>query len=250
MKTFKSILALSAVIFAISSCKKDDPEPVVNPGTVSVHMEHIWGPNEDPFYLDSMYVHPMSGDTLMFTTTKYYISNFKLKDENGTWHAMSDSYFLVDLSNPSSLDLNLGNFPAGTYTEMSYVLGVDSLRNVSGAQSGALAPSNGMFWSWNSGYIMFKLEGMSPQASGGMFTYHIGGFSGANNVVETKNHVFPTPMTLDASGSRMIHLTANIAKAFHTLGSVANNNMIHMPGATGTQMGVDFHTGFNFEHFH
>jgi len=249
MKTFKLMLALSAVIFAISSCKKDDPEPV-NPGIVTVHMEHIWGPNADLFYLDSFYVHPMSGDTMTFTTTKYYISNFKLKDANGTWHAMSNAYFLVDLANPASFNLNLGNFPAGAYTEMSYVLGVDSLRNVSGAQGGALAPSNGMFWSWNSGYIMFKLEGMSPQASGGMFTYHIGGFSGTNNVVETKNHVFPTAMTLDGGGSRTIHMTANIAKAFHTLGSVSNNNMIHMPGATGTQMGLDFHTGFNFEHFH
>ena len=249
----KSIFYTAGLFIALglTSCKKDKNEetPTSQSANVTVEMEHVWGMNQDPFYLDSTLVHPMSGDTMQFVTAKYYVSNFKLKDSNGNWHAMPESYFLVDLSNPESAMLNLGNFPYGTYTEMSYVVGVDSLRNVSGAQTGALAASNGMFWSWNSGYIMFKLEGLSPQSSTGSFTYHIGGFSGANNTVATIYHVFTEAMTLGAAG-RMIHLSVNMAKPFHTLGSVSANNMIHMPGATGTQMAVDFQSGFAFEHFH
>jgi hypothetical protein len=52
------------------------------------------------------------------------------------------------------------------------------MRNVSGIQSGALDPMKGMFWTWNSGYIMAQLEGTSPLANtaGKRFIYHIGGF--------------------------------------------------------------------------
>lgn len=247
MKTITQLAVCTLIVLGLTSCKKENAsDPVTDNGTVHVSMQHVWGMTEQPFYLDSTFIHPMSGDTMTFYTTKYYISNFKLKSTDGSWHAMNDSYFLVDLANPTSTQLNLGNFPVGTYTEMSYVLGVDSLRNVSGAQGGALSPTNGMFWSWNTGYIMFKLEGTSPQSASSMFTYHIGGFSGVNNTVHVKNHVFSEPVTLEKNGTKTIVLSANIAKAFHTLGSVANNNMIHMPGATGTQMAHDFHGGFQF----
>ena len=42
-----------------------------------------------------------------------------------------------------------------------------------------------MFWTWNTGYIMFKLEGNSPQSASinNKIEYHIGGFSGTNNVL-------------------------------------------------------------------
>lgn len=244
----KSLFYTAGLFFVLglTSCKKDkETEQATQTANVSVEMEHVWGMNQDPFYLDSVLVHPISGDTMQFVTAKYYVSNFKLKNSSGSWYSIPESYFLVDVSNPSSTLLNLGNIPAGTYTEMSYVIGVDSTRNVSGAQSGALAPSYGMFWSWNSGYIMFKLEGISPQSSTGSYTYHVGGFSGTNNTVETINHVFTDAMTV-SSTDRKIHLSVNMAKPFQTLGSVSSNNMIHMPGATAKQMAIDFHSGFSF----
>ena len=74
--------------------------------------------------------------------------------------------------------LTLSDVPEGSYTEMSYVLGVDSTRNVSGAQAGALSTANGMFWSWSTGYIMLKAEGTSPNSGTGSFSFHLGGFSG------------------------------------------------------------------------
>ena len=56
---------------------------------------------------------------------------------------------------------------------------------MSGAQTGALDPLNAMFWAWHTGYIMFKLEGSSPQSTSinNKMEYHIGGFSGVNNVL-------------------------------------------------------------------
>ena len=43
---------------------------------------------------------------------------------------------------------------------------------------GDLDPAKGMYWSWNSGYINFKLEGRSNLSSvpKNEFEYHLGGY--------------------------------------------------------------------------
>jgi hypothetical protein len=64
---------------------------------------------------------------------------------------------------------------------------------VSGAQTGALDPAKGMFWTWNSGYIMANLEGKSPLSSqpNSKIEYHIGGFAGDSNVLRKPTLLFP-----------------------------------------------------------
>ncbi len=64
------------------------------------------------------------------------------------------------------------------YDELQFMIGVDSIRNFSGAQTGALDPLNDMFWTWNSGYVNFKLEGTSSASTADLnrIEHHIGGF--------------------------------------------------------------------------
>ena len=54
-------------------------------------------------------------------------------------------------------------------------LGVDSVTNAAGVHCCALDPANGMYWSWQSGYIQFKLEG--KEKDGNALNLHLGGFS-------------------------------------------------------------------------
>jgi hypothetical protein len=64
------------------------------------------------------------------------------------------------------------------FDEIQFSIGIDSLTNVSGAMGGDLDPVNGMYWSWQSGYINFKVEGNSEK-SGAVhkdFQFHIGGY--------------------------------------------------------------------------
>lgn len=64
----------------------------------------------------------------------------------------------------------------------SLKLGVDSNLNALGVHRGDLDPLQGMYWSWQSGYIHFKLEGEWEQ-DGKMqpFVFHIGGFNSAES---------------------------------------------------------------------
>ena len=251
MKTIlKSIILFSALIGAVTltSCKKDkhdhdhDPEP----GTVKVIVDHKWGMSGASFALNTELVHPMNSDVMTFTTFKYYVSNFKLKKTDGTWWSHPESYFIVDLSNPSSLTVSLTNVPAGDYTDLEYTLGVDSLRNVSGAQTGALSTSNGMFWSWNTGYIMLKAEGTSPQSGTGNFAFHLGGFQGTNNIVTTKTVSFGTVLKVEKENNTEVHLIANPAKLFHA-DPLSSGTNVMMPGAKAKSMADNFYGGFAFD---
>jgi hypothetical protein len=248
MKTMKNaflLLALSGVAL-ISSCKKDKHDHDPEPGTVKVKVDHKWGMSGASFALNTELVHPMNNDTMTFTTFKYYVSNFKLKKSDGTWWSHPESYFLVDLSNTASLTMNLTNVPAGDYTDMQYTLGVDSTRNVSGAQTGALSTSNGMFWSWNTGYIMVKAEGTSPQSGTGNFAFHLGGFQGTNKIVTTKTVNFGAVLKVEKSNNTQVHLIANPAKLFHA-DPLSSGTNVMMPGAKAKSMADNFYGGFSFD---
>jgi hypothetical protein len=85
------------------------------------------------------------------TTFKYYISNVSLITRNCDFVAIPDSYFLVNAADSSTLNQQINNIPEGKYTGITFTMGVDSLRNFAGAQTGVLDPAKGMFWRWNSG---------------------------------------------------------------------------------------------------
>jgi hypothetical protein len=142
--------------------------------------------DKDPVVLGKQYINPFN-ETYTVSRLKYYISNIVLKNTRNKIVAEKDSYHLITEAEEDMVVNNNFSFAVktGTYQSISFLIGVDSIKNVSGAQTNALDPLNGMFWTWNTGYIMFKMEGTSPQSTiaNNTFEYHIGGFSGSNNVL-------------------------------------------------------------------
>jgi hypothetical protein len=136
-----------------------------------------------PMILRSVnYINPFE-ETYSINKFKYYVSNIVLQSSEKSF-SENDSYHLINQGDSASLSFAFA-IPAGSYNLISFLLGVDSLHNVSGAQTGALDPVNDMFWTWNSGYVMAKMEGTSPaSALNNVFEFHIGGFSGANQVLK------------------------------------------------------------------
>lgn len=139
---------------------------------------------------DSAYTNPF-GEAFIINKFRYYVSHISLK---GAGHSFTapNQYYLVDEKLPESQTIEL-EVPAGNYLSLHFLLGVDSLHNVSGAQGGALDPTKDMFWTWNTGYVMAKLEGTSPASTivNHKYEFHIGGFSGKYNVLKNIELKFP-----------------------------------------------------------
>lgn len=243
-------IAIAFGVFAItfSSCKQDEgtePTPSNTTGNFDMKVDYQWAMQTIiPFELNKPLYHPMSGDTLTYTTFKHYISNIRLKKADGSYWTAPKSYHLMNAADTTTLKVHFTNVPTGEYVAMELTLGVDSAANVSGAQSGDLDPINEMFWSWNSGYIMIKAEGTSPQSGTGNFAYHLGGFSGDNSTVSVRELQFPSAqtVTINQTDVPVIHVLANPARLFHSYGSVSNGEDIHMPGAAAAQMAEDFNS--------
>lgn len=89
---------------------------------------------------------------------RYITHNFRLKDAAGVTTTL-DKFFLVDYAMPSRISMPFGQVNGGTYTNLTFNIGVDKVNNSTGNQEGDLDPSAGMFWNWASGYIFFKHEG-------------------------------------------------------------------------------------------
>jgi len=244
-----TLIILAFVLF-LNSCKDDkkaDPIPTETKGTLSIEFDHVWAMSGASFSMNTMLFHPMTSDSLSFTKLQYYVSNVQLKKSDGTWWICPESYYFIDLSKTASLKLSLTDIPSGSYTEMNFTMGVDSLRNVSGAQTGALSTANGMFWDWNSGYIMLKAEGMSPNSSSKSFVFHLGGFKGVNNIVTQKNTNFGgANLVIGAGLSPTIGIKVNPARLWHSSPSVSRVNMIQMPSAAAKKMAKDFYDDIVF----
>jgi hypothetical protein len=184
------------------------------------------------------------GDKIVIERFRYYVSNFSVTDNKGNITKLPAQYFLVDEENAASKQIEL-NIPDQLVSQVDFILGVDSIRNVSGIQTGALDPLNGMFWTWNSGYIMAKLEGSSETVASSRhrFTYHIGGFKKNQNVVKKILLNLPESTT----SFQELHLSADIDHWFKgsTELKIAETPVCHSPGALAMRIADNYSTMFS-----
>lgn len=175
----------------------------------------------------------------------YYVSSAGVTNSvTGNSFTVKNGYWLVDLLKPSSQVLDL-NLLKGNYDRFVFTLGVDSTRNVSGAQTGALDPANGMFWTWNTGYIFAKLEGRSPSSPAPFqgITHHIGGFRTGENAIRTITFSVP----LEIGRTTDLELNVDIQKWFdgvHTI-SIADNPAVMSPGGPALKIADNYATMFS-----
>ncbi len=236
----KKLMLLVVLLTALSACKKDvkttdtdtTSPPLTPTNTLSIKFENYAGTT--PLILNTVDYVNQHSDTFKVSLFNYYISNIQLTATDSFVYSETYSYHLIKASDFNSLEFSLPNVPLKNFKAISFMIGVDSLHNVSGAQSGALEPLNGMFWDWNSGYIMSKFEGTSPQSPllGHTLLYHQGGFSGPDNVIKTVNLNFPNNATVTTAISPKVILKADLLEWFKTPNIVNFSTLttIHMPG--------------------
>ena len=150
------------------------------------------------------------GQQYTVSKLKYYIGNICLKKSDGTEFKLAQ-YFLVNEEDSASKHISLADVPEGVYTSLSFIIGVDSIHNCNGAQDGALDPVNAMYWTWNTGYIFFKMEGKSPvsKSPGHLLEFHIGGYKQPYNCIREVNITLPQGFKANT-----INLKTDLAKFF------------------------------------
>lgn len=244
------VLLVFCVLFW-TSCGKDEVTPVPDPqpapvetGTLKLEFKHKVDTAALAF--GKNYVNA-KGDTFKVSKFNYYISNIRLVKSDNSVYSETNSYHMVKHSQAASTIISLTNIPPGAYTSVSFMLGVDSARNVSGAQSGDLDPAvaSDMYWSWNSGYIFLKMEGSSPKSGevSKNLEYHIGGYGGVNKTQRSFNFNFGSSnANVSTSATLALEIGVNLNEIFVSpnLIDVSTQHTIVSPGPNAKLMADNY----------
>lgn len=267
-KYLLGLLAAALMVAGLASCKKDKKEDDLT-GFNDVEIEFENRAGNKPLVFGVEYENAL-GEKLKFTTFNYYVSNFVLiKDDGSEFVVPKDScYFLCKHEDPKTRKMKLRNVPAGNYKAIRFIIGVDSLKSVSPASErlGVLDPATGaqgMYWSWNAGYIFVKAEGTSPQApvdagaNDRIFQYHIGLFGGFSS--PTLNNIKTVTLELQQgevakvrrNGGPHFHIYVDILEMFTRPNniSVATNPKVHA-GPFSKNLADNYADMFILDHVH
>jgi hypothetical protein len=190
MKKYRFLIGLTVGLSLVfGACKESEApkkeEVVVNPldtitqfngfvltekGSLTFKMDYNF--KGSPIVLDTHNYVTAAWDTIRIKDLKHYISNIILKRSDGT-EINLNNYNLLDFAVESSKTFTISNVPAGNYTSFTLLIGVDPIRNHSGLQEGDLDPAYGLFWTWSTGYIFFRINGTT--AKGTNYSFDLGG---------------------------------------------------------------------------
>lgn len=182
----KTLIALSALILILSSCKKEE-EPMTSktqePTDVNFVFKQYYG-SQEVTAADFGTTQYTNAKGTMHTISKlqYLISNITLHKSDGN-EVNLGGYNFIDVEKPNSRFYTPSvSVPEGSYTGVSVTFGFDGNDNVSGAYKDLNAAS----WSWpmmiGGGYHFMKFEGMFLDNTTSMkgFAYHMGTASKMN----------------------------------------------------------------------
>jgi hypothetical protein len=143
--------------------------------------------NNEILELNKQYFLNSVNDSIKIETLKFFVSEFKFLKDKTVVDSLSKKIHLINLENESSIYLTGKRSNNFIFNKISFNIGIDSLTNVSGVFGGDLDPTNGMYWTWQSGYINFKMEGKSNACPtrNNFFQYHIGGYLTPYNTLRT-----------------------------------------------------------------
>ena len=185
---------------------------------LSIH--HFW--NDQKIVLDENYF-LQNQESISIQTLKYYISSIQLlKNKKVVWKE-TKSFHLIDEEDSISKKIKIAKTPIDIdFDEIVFNIGIDSVTNYKGVQGGDLDPTNGMYWTWQNGYINFKIEGKSAfcKTRNNAFQFHIGGYE---NGLATLQKV-----SLKINKKNPLEINLDIEKLFEKI-NLSNQNEIMQP---------------------
>jgi len=259
---FSYLISIPFLFFSLMSCDDDDSSPQ-GEGQLTIEFDNHVG--EEDLELNQDYTNT-NGETFQLSKLNYYISNIKLKTNDGKEYIVpqDSSYFLVMENEEESQEVTIKHIPAGDYNQITFTIGVDSLRSTMDItkRQGVLDPAqghDGMYWTWNSGYIFFKMEGTSPAAPADQehkFYYHIGGYGGyetpsLNNIRETTIDIGNAIAQVRTNKAPEVHLHVDVLDFFKNPATItiAEHSLVMFGDYSKTVSG-NYVNMFEFDHVH
>lgn len=168
-----------------------------------------------------------SNEKLNVTKLKFYVSHLSFyKDEQLVWQD-NELAHLMDAENDMNIKFTIKKNIQ--FNKIKFGLGIDSVTNVSGALEGDMDPLKGMYWTWQSGYVNFKMEGTSTaiRSESQRFEYHLGGYSAENNTYNT--------IDLTVGNSETINIAIDFHKFLSDFNVVTHHNVMS-PGKVAVDL--------------
>jgi hypothetical protein len=185
--------------------------------------------------LGGVYFKIGENDSIRFNELRWYISGIELwKGDTKLWQE-DHSFHLLDAANPKSLKLVLNANLKLEFDVLRFNLGIDSLTNISGAMGGDLDPTQGMYWTWQSGYVNVKLEGQSNvcKTHNNAFQYHLGGYAYPNKALQQLSFPVSNPIKIEVDVASLVSKSELVAR-----------NHIMSPGTDAVELSERFCKGF------
>ncbi len=175
---------------------------------------------------------------LQLTELKFYISEIKFLKNKKVIVEEKNSFHLIDASKLPSQKIEIVSPKLKNVDELVFYLGIDSLTNVSGAMGGDLDPTKGMYWTWQSGYINFKLEGKSKlcKTRNNEFQFHLGGY--------TQPYYCLEKISIPTYNASTINIQLDVKKIMEQL-NLSQQNKIMSPSKEAVILSEKIVTCFN-----
>lgn len=189
--------------------------------------------NGEPFVLNKIYTQQFEINTL-----KFYISNLTLLSHDSIVWSNHSNYYLINYENEQTNTLILMLPKNIQFDKIMYDIGIDSATNYAGAQGGDLDPTKGMYWTWQNGYINFKIEGNFYENNKikQSFQYHIGGYQNGYVTLQT--------IALDLLENEHINIKLDIDKLTNII-QQSQINTITSPNESAVNFSKNFQKIFS-----
>jgi hypothetical protein len=269
-----TILALLALALSTSSCHRDKEENLPTEGNLTLKFENGFG-NLGQIVLNNTTQTSSQNQKHQFSTLKYIISNVVLSKADGSEYQYNYNNpdlgaFIIDQADAVNgiNGITLNKIPAGDYTKIRFGLGVSQKTYLLGADGQASfmkkAQDKGMFWSWSSGYIFAKLEGMYGPELKAEFMNHSGnkGNVATNNTADVYREISLTlPVSAKVNYKRVpgIHFKVDFNNYLSgktpvlltpTVGKVEGNDMDMGNGPSMVTLSNNLSQAFVVDHVH
>lgn len=212
-------LILSVLFF---SCEKNTSVTLDSP-SIQFHFKHLYKTEALQVVANNTLTYTnVKGNQWNIKNLKYYISKIIIYRDDTIGYDVN----MVKLINPAETNTNyheytLSNIPAGHYTRMSFIFGIDTVRNKF-LGLGNTSEANSMEWPdpLGGGYHFMQMEGVYQNASNVLMGYAIHLGKNYNQYYGS----YPIDFTAKDGAKGNINITMNVDQWFDGLNDIDLND--------------------------